>query len=191
MITESNAVVAIYKSHTEAEAAVKELQRSGFNMKNLSIVGRDYHTDENVVGYYNAGDRMKSWGKTGAFWGGIWGLLFGSAFFLVPGVGPLLMAGPVVGWIVGALEGAIVVGGLSAVGAGLYSLGIPKDSILQYESALKAGKFVVIAHGSPGDIAQARKIIDATKPETLNDHDSASAPSMTKTPREFSPVLAH
>ena len=116
MMTNNNAVVAIYKSHTEAEAAVKELQQSGFDMKKLSIVGRDYHTDEHVVGYYNAGDRMKYWGKIGAFWGGIWGLFFGSAFFFIPGVGPLLVAGPLVGWIVGALEGAVVVGGLSARG---------------------------------------------------------------------------
>src|SRR5580700_11186980 len=122
MMTKNNAVVAIYKSHSEAEAAVKELQTSGFDMKKLSIVGRDYHTDENVIGYYNAGDRMKSWGKAGAFWGGIWGLLFGSAFFLIPGAGPLLMAGPIVGWIAGALEGAAVVGGLSVIGAGLFSL---------------------------------------------------------------------
>jgi hypothetical protein len=69
-----NAIVAIYKSHPEAEAAVMELQRAGFNMRNLSIVGRDYHTEEHVVGYYNAGDRMKYWGKQGAFWGGLWGL---------------------------------------------------------------------------------------------------------------------
>jgi hypothetical protein len=65
----SNSIVAIYPSHTDAEAAVKELQKSGFNLKQLSIVGRDYHTDEHVVGYYNVGDRMKAWGKTGAFWG--------------------------------------------------------------------------------------------------------------------------
>jgi hypothetical protein len=148
MSTKSNAIVAIYKSHSEAETAVKELQKAGFDMKKLSIVGRDYHTDENVVGYYNAGDRMKSWGKTGAFWGGMWGLLFGSAFFFIPGVGPLLVAGPLVTWIVGALETAAVVGGLSAIGAGLYGLGIPKDSIVRYETALKTGNFVLIAHGS-------------------------------------------
>src|SRR5579864_1306052 len=124
----NNAVVAIYKSHTEAEAAVKELQRSSFDMKKLSIVGRDEHTDEHVIGYYNAGDRMKYWGKAGAFWGGIWGMLFGSAFFLIPGVGPLLVAGPLVGWVLGALEGALVVGGLSAIGAGLYSLGIQRTA---------------------------------------------------------------
>ena len=73
-MNKNNSVVAIYPSHTAAEAAVKELQQGGFDMKKLSIVGRDYNTDEHVVGYYNTGDRMKVWGKTGAFWGGIWGL---------------------------------------------------------------------------------------------------------------------
>ena len=175
MMPKHNAVVAIYKSHAEAEAAVKELQHSGFDMKKLSIVGRDHHTDEHVVGYYNAGDRMKCWGKTGAFWGGIWGLLFGSAFFLIPGVGPLLVGGPLVGWIVGALEGAVVVGGLSAIGAGLYSLGIPQNSILQYETALKTGKFVLIAHGTAEEAARAREIINRTNPEALEEHPTAHA----------------
>src|SRR5271170_1820008 len=69
-------------------------------------------------------DRMKYWGKTGAFWGGFWGLLFGSAFFAIPGIGPVLVAGPLVAWIVGGLEGAALVGGLSAIGAGLVGIGI-------------------------------------------------------------------
>src|ERR1022692_2523986 len=135
MSTEDS-VVAIYRQHTDADLAVKELQRGGVDMHKLSIVGKDTHTDEQAVGYYNTGDRMKYWGKTGAFWGGFWGLLFGSAFFAIPGIGPVLMAGPVVAWIVGALEGAVVVGGLGAIGAGLYSMGIPKDSIVKYETAL-------------------------------------------------------
>jgi hypothetical protein len=172
-MTKHNAVVAIYRSHAEAETAVKELQHSGFDMKKLSIVGRDQHTDEHVVGYYNAGERMKCWGKQGAFWGGIWGMLFGSAFFLIPGVGPLFVAGPLVGWIVGALEGAVMVGGVSAIGAGLYSLGIPKNSILQYETALKTGKFVVIAHGTAEEASRAREIISRTTPEALEAHHSA------------------
>src|ERR1044071_6533414 len=80
----------------------KFFQRSGFDMQKLYIVGKDYHTEEHVVGYYNVGDRMKVWGKLGAFWGGFWGLLFGSAFFFIPGIGPLIVFGPLVGWIVGA-----------------------------------------------------------------------------------------
>jgi len=173
--TNCNSVVAIYKSHPEAESAIKELQRSGFDMKQLSIVGRDYHSDEQVVGYYNNGDRMKAWGQTGAFWGGMWGLLFGSAFFLVPGVGPLVMAGPLVGWMLGALEGAVIVGGLSALGAGLYSQGIPKDSILKYETALKTDKFIVIAQGTGEELTRARDILNCAKPEAWEEHELAPA----------------
>jgi len=50
-----NSMVALYDTHEEAEQAVKKLQKSGFDMKQLSIVGKDYHTDEAVVGYYNVG----------------------------------------------------------------------------------------------------------------------------------------
>ena len=103
-MSETNAAVAIYETHSQAEEAVKELQRSGVDMKKLSIVGKDYHTEEQVVGYYNTGDRMKYWGKLGAFWGGLWGMLFGAAFFAIPGIGPVLVAGPLVAWIVGALR---------------------------------------------------------------------------------------
>ena len=177
---ERNAAVAIYGTHIEAEEAVKELQRAGIDMKTLSVVGKDTHTDEHVVGYYNTGDRMKYWGKTGAFWGGFWGLLFGSAFFAIPGLGPVLVAGPLVVWIVGALEGAAVWGGLSAVGAGLYSMGIPKDSVVQYELALKTDKFLVMVHGTAADVEKARDIIARTRHVTLTVHSSDLVESTAK-----------
>ncbi len=165
-----DSVVAVFQTHSEAERAVKELQRTGIDMRSVSIVGKDYHTDEQVVGYYNAGDRMKRWGKTGAFWGGFWGLLFGSAFFAIPGIGPILVAGPLVAWIVGALEGAAVVGGLSAVGAGLYSIGIPKNSVIEYETAVKSDRFVLIVHGTAAEVAKAKEVLDSTQPARLDVH---------------------
>lgn len=174
-MAENSAVVGVYDSHTEAEAIIKELQRSGFDMKKLSIVGKDYHSEEHVIGYYNAGDRMKVWGKLGAFWGGFWGLLFGSALFIIPGIGPLVVFGPLVGWIVGALEGAAVLGGLSALGAGLYSIGIPKDSIMQYEAALKSDKFLVIAHGTADEVAKAKSILETTGSGKVDTHSGVSA----------------
>jgi uncharacterized membrane protein len=172
-MSETNAVVAVYETHSQAEEAVKELQRSGFDMKKMSVVGKDYQTEEHVVGYYNTGDRMKYWGKQGAFWGGIWGMLFGAAFFAIPGLGPVLVAGPLVAWIVGALEGAVVVGGLSALGAGLYSIGIPKDSIVEYETALKSDKFLVLAHGTADEVAKARDIMQTTHPVGVRLHAAA------------------
>lgn len=168
--SEKSAIVAVYNTHVEAEAAVRELQRAGVDMHTLSIVGKDYQTEEEVRGYYTTGDRMKSWGKTGAFWGGLWGVMFGSAFFLIPGIGPLLAAGPVVAWIVGALEGAVVVGGLSALGAGLFSIGIPKDSIIEYETHIKSGKFVVIAHGSTDEVNRTKSAIAVTRPQVTKEH---------------------
>ena len=165
-----NSVVAVYNTHTDADQALKELQRSGVDMHTLSIIGKGYHTDEHAVGYYNTGDRMKYWGKIGAFWGGFWGLLFGAAFFAIPGIGPILVAGPVVAWIVGALEGAVIVGELSALGAGLYSMGIPKDSILKYETALKADQFLLIVHGTAAEVARAKDIIDTTHPHDVDVH---------------------
>jgi uncharacterized membrane protein len=163
-MSEQNAVVAVYATHVEAEAAVKELQRAGIDMHSLSIAGKDTHTEEHVVGYYNTGDRMKYWGKTGAFWGGFWGLLFGSAFFAIPGLGPVLVAGPLVAWIVGGLEGAAVVGGLGAIGAGLYGMGIPKDSVVEYELALKTDKFLLMVHDKAAEVEKARNILATTRP---------------------------
>jgi uncharacterized membrane protein len=174
-MSDQNAVVGIFNTHTEAEKSIKELQQSGFDMKKLSIVGKDYHPEEHVVGYYNAGDRMMVWGKRGAFWGGFWGLLFGSALFVIPGVGPLVMFGPIVGWIVGALEGAVVVGGLSALGAALYSIGIPQDSIMQYETAVKSAKFLVIAHGTAGQVKQAKSILETAGAEQADVHQGIRA----------------
>ena len=174
-----NSVVAVYPTHTEADQAVKELQRRGIDMHNLSIVGKGYHTDEHPVGFYNVGDRMKYWGKVGAFWGGFWGLLFGSAYFIIPGLGPILAAGPVVAWIVAGLENAVVVGGVSAIGAGLFSMGIPKDSIVKYEAALKTDQFVLIVHGTAAEVTKAKAIIDTTHPSQCATHAGEVAAAAT------------
>ncbi|MGA3128256.1 MAG: general stress protein [Candidatus Korobacteraceae bacterium] len=169
-MTDRNSIVAIYDTHEQAEQAVKSLQEAGIDMRTLSIAAKDQHTDEHVVGYYNAGDRMKYWGKLGAFWGGFWGLLFGSALFAIPGIGPVLVAGPLVAWIVAGLEGAVVIGGAGAIGAGLFSIGIPKDSVVQYETALKADKFLLIVHGSQDAVAKAKDIIEGTEHSSYTVH---------------------
>jgi len=169
-MSDQNSVVATFTSHENAEAAIRELQQGGFDMKKLSIVGKDYHTEEHVVGYYTTGDRMRYWGKLGAFWGGFWGLLFGSAFFWVPGIGPLVVAGPLVMWIVAALESAAMTGGITALGAGLFSIGIPKKSVLQYETEVKNGKLLLVAHGTPDEVERAKGILRQTQAEATTVH---------------------
>jgi hypothetical protein len=173
-MTDANSVVAVYSSHTDAEKAVAKLSAASFDITKVSILGKDYHTEENVVGYYTAGDRMKSWGGIGAFWGGIWGLLVGAGFFLIPGIGPVLVGGPFLAALVGALESAAVVGGLSAVSAGLISLGIPKDSAVKYEAEIKADKFVMVVHGTAEELEQARAILAETSPDSIEKHELAA-----------------
>jgi len=149
----------LFNNHQDAENAIQLLSRSGFDVKKLSLVGKGYHTEEHPLGFYTAGDRIKTWGGTGAFWGGIWGMLLAPAVFFLPGLGLVAMAGPFVAALVGGLEGALVVGGLSALGAALTQLGVSKDQAIKYEIAIKMDKFVLMVHGDAQDQEKARAVL--------------------------------
>jgi hypothetical protein len=149
----------VFNTHAEAEVAIQALNRSGFDVKKLSLVGKGYHSEEHPVGFYTVGDKIKSWGSAGAFWGGIWGMLIAPAVFFVPGLGLVGLAGPFVAALVGALEGAVVLGGVSAIGAALSQLGASKEQVIKYETALKADKYVLMVHGSAQEAAQAQAVL--------------------------------
>ncbi len=160
-MSSNNSCIAIFKSHHDAEQAVMELDHAGFDMKKLSIVGKDYAREENVLGYYNGIDRVKFWSKRGAFWGGIWGVIFNPAFICVPGAGSLTAAGFLFTTLASGLTTAIFTGSLTALGAGLYSIGVPKNSILNYETAIKMEKYLLIVHGTSDEIKHASDILTA------------------------------
>ena len=171
----ADTAIAVFADHNSAEAAVKKLTAAGFEMKNLSVVGKGYHTDEKVVGFYNAGDRIKFWGKRGAFWGGLWGMFFGGLFLTIPVVGHVIVLGYLASMAIYGIENAIVVGGISALGAALYGIGVPKDSVIQYETALKADSFLVMAHGTAEEVERAKAILGTAKPSQLDVHASVKA----------------
>lgn len=166
----SDAAIAVFADHGQAEAAVKNLASAGFKMKNLSVIGKGYHCEENVVGFYNTGDRIKFWGSRGAIWGSLWGLFFGGLFISVPVFGQVIVLGYLAATALSVLEGAIVIGGMSAFGAALYSIGIPKDSVIDYEAAIKADHFLVSARGTAEDIARAKAILGTGNPSRLDVH---------------------
>ncbi len=172
-MNKTDIAVAVYDNHTRAEAAVKELQRAGFDMKKLSIIGKDYHTEEHVVGFLNAGDRAKFMGKLGAFWGGLMGMLFGSALLFVPVVGHVIILGPLAATIFGGLQGAVLVGGASALVGALMAIGIPKDSVLRYETALKSDKFLLIVHGDAQEIKRAHELLTTSGLASFDHHTVA------------------
>jgi hypothetical protein len=171
----TDTLIAVFSDHQAADAAVKKLAASGFEMKNLSVVGQGYHSEEKVVGFYSAGDRIKFWGSRGAFWGGFWGLFLGGLFMTVPVVGHIVVLGYLATVVFSGIETAVVVGGLSALGAALYSIGVPKDSVVEYESALKADAFLVMAHGPAAEMVRARTILGTTNPSRIDVHTDAKA----------------
>ncbi len=167
-------VVAVYESHPAAEEAIRKLSHAGFDMKTISIIGKDYHTEENVVGYFNAGERARFFGKLGAFWGGLAGILFGSALMFVPVFGHIVVLGPLAATIAGGLQGAVLGGGFSALVGALTSLGVPKDSVLRYETALKASKFLVLVHGDADQVRRAHEVLSASSAD-VETHEAAAA----------------
>jgi uncharacterized membrane protein len=171
-VTDLDTVIAVFPDHHAAEAAVRKLADSGIDMKHLSVVGKGYHIDEKVTGFYNMGDRVKFWGKNGAIWGGLWGWLFGGIFVTIPIVGHVIVLGYLAAMLVSAIEGAVVVGGLSALGAALYSSGIPKDHVLAYETAIGSDAFLITARGSPEEMAHARTILGNFNPVSIDLHAS-------------------
>ncbi len=177
-MSSSYTAIAVFDKHPLAEAAIAQLGKAGFEMKNLSIVGKGYHTDEKVVGFYSNGDRIMLWGKQGAFWGGLWGLFFGGLFIAIPVVGQIVVLGTLAAAVLAAVEGAVVVGGASALAAALYGLGIKKDSVIQYEIDITADNFLVMAHGSEAEMTRAKDILAGTHPTRV---DIYSAEEMRET----------
>jgi hypothetical protein len=175
-MTDQQTTVAVFSSHESAEKAVKSLIEAGFEMKNLSLVGKGYHSEEKVIGFYGMGDRVKFWGSRGAFWGGFWGLFFGGLFLTVPIVGHVVVLGYLAAVVASGIENAVVVGGLSAIGAALYSLGVPKDSVLNYESDLKADGFLVMARGTEAEVRRAQALLASQSPLRSDIHLASAEP---------------
>jgi hypothetical protein len=176
MVTASDeAVVAIYRSHEAAEQAVHRLSDGGLPVRQISIVGRNFETREDIQGFYRPADAALDGAGTGAWFGGIFGLMLGAmGFFVMPMVGALMVMGPLSGLIAGAIGGA----GVGALINGLVAAGIPQDQALKYQERLKAGEFLVIVHGTPLETAQAHTILEGTAQTGLQAYSGAADDSI-------------
>jgi hypothetical protein len=166
----NNATLSVFKSQVDAEAAVRLLARNGYDLGKVSMVGRDTDNDTCVSGCVNENGRGSSSTKDGVSWSGIRGMLVGSGFCLVPGIGSVVVAGPLLSLIVRSMGDGIPPDKLGALATGLHQLGIPKDSILRCQGALKAGKVVLIAEGSAMAMILARELFRRTPVEVIEQH---------------------
>jgi hypothetical protein len=179
-----DSTIAVFADHEAAEAAVKKLAQASFDMKKLSVVGKGFHSEERVIGFYNVGDRMKFWGKQGAFWGGFWGLFLGGVFVTAPAVGPVIVLGYLAASVIAAVEGAVVAGSISALTAALISIGVPKDSVIDYETVMKQDGFLVMVHGGADDMRRAKAILGTANASRIDVHmgDVMADPALVPIP---------
>jgi len=175
-VSTGSATVAVFQNHEDVAAAVKQLADNKFDITKITVIGRGFHTEDHVAGFYNSGDRVKFWGKWGAFWGGLWGLLFGGLYLTIPVLGPVVVVGHLTVMLAAAFESAILVGGLSALGAAFYGIGIPKDSVLRYETAVKADGFLLMLYGTPNEAERARALLKDMHPTQLDVHENLTVP---------------
>ncbi len=156
---QDNAALIVYSTQTDAALAVGSLRSSGFDMKKVSVVAMESLPGDRVSGCDRDYLDSTYCGELGEPWATLEGALSGWASLHVPGIGPVLVAGPLSGWIVSALENVAIFGGLNALGAGLYSIGIRRERIQECESALRTGAYLLLAYGASAEVARAKRIL--------------------------------
>ena len=172
---ENKAIIAVCVGHAQAEKAIAQLERLGFEVKNLSVFRKACLDEDEFVGLYTAGERLLARGCSSAFWERMWGLLGDGGLFLIPGIGPVVLAGPFIHTLVATVDSGVPVDGLSALGAAIYSLGIPRVRILNYKVAFMAGECAVLAFGSPELVTEAKTSLAAIRGVIDCDHTAAGA----------------
>ena len=169
-----SSVVGVYDTLAAAESAVKNLDEGKFPIQQISVVAKDIQDEKKVHGYVTACDVSKSGAKTGAWMGGLFGALVGAAFIWVPGVGLAIVAGSLATALLGGVEGALAGSAMGGILSGLAAWGISKKQILKYEESVKAGSYLLVAHGSAEQVAQAQNLLQGTGATEVNVHNAAA-----------------
>ncbi len=130
-----SSIVAVYPDHAAAEKAIQQLHEAGFAKGDLSIIGRDFQVKEEPVGFVSLADYAKAGAATGALFGGLFGLLVGAGVMLIPGVGPVIVAGPLAAALLAGMEGAIAGTALGSLAVRAGRLGHPEGPRPQVRDA--------------------------------------------------------
>jgi hypothetical protein len=169
-----SSIVAVYPDHATAEKAVRQLHEAGFELGDLSIVGRDFQETEQPYGFVSRGDYVKAGAKTGMWLGGLFGLFVGAGFLILPGLGLVVVAGPIAAAILAAIEGGLAGTDLGSLAGALIGWGVPKDRAIKYEQQVKGGKFLVVVRSRPEFIARARSLLALHGPDELEQHEPSA-----------------
>lgn len=174
-------LVAVYDDQPGARRVVERLIDKDFPMDWISVLGKAESSGDDVLGIYyaDAGERMKAWAAHGAAWGGLWGLLAAAGgMFVVPGVGTLMLLGPIVELFVAGLAGAGLAGGamagaaaLSEITLALHRMGVPEDRLHELHQAIEEGHYVIMLRcANPTEAERWRGLLDFPAPLQLDQY---------------------
>ena len=152
---ENISCISIYSNIGNIESAIKELQAVNCNLRHVSIMGKCSQNAGQLVGCYSNKGHICYIGSQGQFWNNLCNLLTGSAFFLEPELGPLLVVGQMTEFIINSRQIINVNDRLSFLGRVLFTIGVPIGNINEYEQAIKTDNILLLVHGDPEHVEQA------------------------------------
>jgi uncharacterized membrane protein len=156
-----SSVVAVYPDHESAERAIQLLHKNGFAIEDLSIVGHNIQMTEEPTGFITTGDYVSAGARSGALIGGLAGVALGAALLVIPGIGPIIVAGPIAAAVLAGVEGAVAGFTMGAIAGALVAWGVPKEHAVKFESEVHGGKFLVLTRGTPEQIDRAQALLKA------------------------------
>ncbi|MCM3727086.1 general stress protein [Neobacillus cucumis] len=171
-------LVGVYETEHEVIQAVEDLKKQGYASEDISVIGKnkdDVNEINDVTGTTTEKSAMAG-AATGGALGGVLGLLAGVGALAIPGIGPLVAAGPIAATLTGAAAGAGV-GGLAGV---LIGLGIPKEEADRYEDLVKEGKFLVVVERRENRVGEGQTV-DTSGTIVSNDPYTTPVTSLNQT----------
>jgi hypothetical protein len=146
----------IFNTPSDAEDAVCALSKSGIDVTKLSLIGKASVMDDRPLGFYVKGRSIQACGGVSAFWGAIWGMLYAPAVLQLPGIGLVAMAGPIVSRLAEVLEAAVAMDDKSPLASTLALMGMQALQYPGVETALRAGRYLLMVDTGSRDLLRAR-----------------------------------
>jgi hypothetical protein len=156
----------VYDLLDQAQRVIDELESSGYPTKQISLVTRNVTEQVPHEETLQLGDNTERNAVKGAGFGGLFGLLLGAPLLAIPGVGPVLLAGPLAVGMTGAIVGGFL-GSMSG-------WGVHSDRVEEYEELVRGGSVLVVAHGTPRQVAEAKRTFDHSDAKDVHLHARAS-----------------
>ena len=170
-----SSVVAVYPNHAQAERAVRQLHDAGFALGDLSIVARCEKLTGHPFGLVGLGDYAEAGAETGALFGWLLGLSIGVGFLMMPGLGLLVVAGPIAASLLAGIEGGVEGTVLGTLAGSLIGWGITKERARKYEKHVGEGKLLVVMRSKPDVVARARNLLSPNGAEQIDVYESPAS----------------